>query len=74
MTCPPTKILHLRPIPRLKNHDAHLLIRRIGICHRCTDRPAGCWRAVEYGCTQKYHAAGRQTAETGNCPLKKLDL
>ena len=52
--------------------DSALLVRRIAICHRCTDRPADCWRTKEYGCMIEYHKAGRRTAETGSCPLGKL--
>ena len=52
--------------------DSLLVIRRIAICHRCHDRPEGCWRAVAYGCMIEYHNAGRLAAEKGTCPLGKL--
>ena len=42
------------------------------ICRRCQERPAGCWKAVEYGCHQKYWRAARQAAETASCPLSLL--
>ena len=49
-----------------------LIVRRLGICHRCTQRPAGCWKAVPYGCFQEYREAARRAAEAGACPLGKL--
>ena len=45
--------------------------RRKAICQDCTDRPAGCWKAVEYDCQTKYRAAERQATEIGFCPLNK---
>ena len=51
-----------------------VVLWRIGICHRCQQRPAGCWKAVEYGCQIEYAKAARRVAETGNCPLKKLGI
>lgn len=41
------------------------------ICRECSERPQGCWRAVEYGCQQKYRNAERQATENGTCPLNK---
>jgi len=43
----------------------------IAACECCTDRPAGCWKAIDYGCTLKYQAAKRHAAKHGSCPLNK---
>ena len=29
-----------------------ILLNRLGVCHRCHQRPPGCWRAREYGCNR----------------------
>ena len=52
--------------------DSAVLIRRIAICHRCAQRPQGCWKALTYGCTLEFHKAGDGAAETASCPLGKL--
>ena len=49
-----------------------VVLLRIGICHRCTERSAGCWKAVEYACQQEYKKAQIRAAETGSCPLNKF--
>ncbi len=54
--------------------DSGVVILRMGICHRCTERPVGCWKAVAYACQQEYKKAARQAAETASCPLRKLGL
>jgi len=45
---------------------------RLAICGRCDERPTGCWKAIEYDCTTKYHAAGKRAAEMADCPIEKL--
>ena len=49
------------------------VIRNLGICHKCRERPAGCWKVVEYGCHQEYMKAARHAAETRSCPIGKLN-
>ena len=60
-----------------RTHRTHgtnsLLDRRLAICRACVQRPPGCWKAVEYGCQKAYQEAARKAAETGSCPLHKLD-
>jgi hypothetical protein len=43
-------------------------------CHNCQERPRGCWKAVEYGCTRDRVQAGFDAAAKGNCPLNKWNL
>jgi hypothetical protein len=52
--------------------EISIVIVRLGICQHCTERPEGCWKAVEYGCQRKYQEARRRAAETGDCPIGKL--
>jgi hypothetical protein len=42
------------------------------ICRECDERPQGCWKARDYGCTCEYRAAESEAAKTSNCPLLKL--
>jgi len=47
-------------------------LHRMGICHKCRERPEGCWKAVAYDCQRKYRAAAKAAAETATCPIGKL--
>ncbi len=58
----------------VRSADSFVVLKRLGICHRCTQRPAGCWKAVDYGCQIEYRKAGTRAAERGICPLRKLDF
>ncbi len=69
----PTLIRECRQTPAELRLDARRSAVRISICQQCTARPAGCWKAVEYGCQHKYREAAQQAAETQNCPLNKLN-
>ena len=42
-------------------------------CDTCTDRPPGCWKAVDYNCTRCYWDAKKHAVATADCPLHKLD-
>lgn len=44
------------------------------ICKVCTDRPDGCWKAVNYHCATKYLAAGQRAMDRMECPLDKLTI
>jgi hypothetical protein len=46
----------------------------LAICRQCDERPAGCWKAVDYGCTRKYRAAERRAIANRDCPLGKLGV
>jgi len=46
--------------------------KRLATCRPCAERPEGCWKAQDYGCTRDYQAAARQAAATKSCPLGKL--
>lgn len=43
--------------------------RRRAICRPCTDRPAGCWKAIEFGCEIRRAAAEKHAVNFGRCPL-----
>ena len=38
-------------------------------CEGCFQRPAGCWKAREFGCTNQYRDARRTAAAEGFCPI-----
>jgi hypothetical protein len=61
------------PIWSAAEKDEFRVTRNTGVCRECHERPEGCWRAKTYGCTLDYQKAARQAAETGNCPVKKLN-
>ena len=42
-------------------------------CDTCSDRPIGCWKAVEYHCTPCYWNAKKAAIAKRACPLHKLD-
>ena len=46
--------------------------RRRAVCRDCSERPAGCWKAREYGCQRDYLAAQDAALEAAACPVGKL--
>jgi hypothetical protein len=54
----------------IRNEEALKL--RKEICRECFDRPAGCWKAIEYSCQQRYREAQERAAIERACPLGKL--
>ena len=52
--------------------DHSLVALRIAVCHDCHERPQGCWKAIEYGCSMEYQKARRRAAEMGKCPIGKM--
>lgn len=47
-------------------------IAALRICHDCSERPAGCWKAQEYDCQRKYREAASRAARLRLCPIGKL--
>jgi hypothetical protein len=44
----------------------------IQICRECSERPEGCWKAMEYGCQCAYKKAESLAVANADCPLGKL--
>ncbi len=41
------------------------------ICYGCFERPEGCWKNREFGCTREYKTAEEEAVLSGRCPLDK---